>query len=506
MKSVERQAGMLKKNHTEKLENTLKKVYLKLRKSAIQEYDKKNYEMSVKYIKTLSRLMYTYNLKYNDIEMEELLNKISKNCFHIKKYTADEKKVLFIDTQGMDRRGLSLIYVDALAELGYTVIYVTENINKSNYSRIERIVKKSNGCVYIVNTSEQIKKANRMISIVKKEKPSKMLLHTFPDDTANAMVYYACDGIAERYRINLTDHAFWIGTKAMDYLIEFRNLGGVKSVRKRKIPKEKLLLLPYYPSDNSEVKFKGFSFDSVGKRIIYTGGSTYKLNGSELWFKIIKHILDKYDDTIVYYNGNANDKELINWIKSNGYTDRFIYEAEREDFEEVMKRCYVYVNTYPVSGGLMTQYAVKNGKIPISLVTDVEGMKQLFIDPKAETEFLSDDYNKIIEYTDKILSDENELIKCQEEIKDYIIKKEDFEEGLRNVLENKYTKYKLDVKQKDTFDYKRISLERGVQNDSLLISMLDRYISGLAFSKFKLLYINYKVKEMLKNGGKNAGN
>lgn len=41
MKSVERQAGMLKKNHTEKLENTLKKVYLKLRKSAIQEYDKK---------------------------------------------------------------------------------------------------------------------------------------------------------------------------------------------------------------------------------------------------------------------------------------------------------------------------------------------------------------------------------------------------------------------------------------------------------------------------------
>lgn len=506
MKSVERQAGMLKKNHTEKLESTVKKVYSKLRKLAIQEYDKKNYEMSVKYIKTLSRVMYTYNLKYNDNEMEELLNKISKKCLKINNYIANEKKILFIDTQGKDRRGLSLIYVDALVESGYSIIYVTENINKSNYARIERLVKKSNGCIYIVNSSEQIKKAKRMISIIKKEKPSKMLLHTFPDDIVNAMVYYACDGIAERYRINLTDHAFWIGTKAMDYLIEFRNLGGVKSVKKRKIPKEKLLLLPYYPSDNSEVKFKGFSFDSEGKRIIYSGGSTYKLAGSNLWFKIIKHILDNFDDTIVYYNGNANDKELINWIKSNGYTDRFIYEAEREDFEDVMKQCYVYVNTYPVSGGLMTQYAVKNGKVPISLVTDVEGMKQLFINPKAEMEFLSDDYNKIIEYTDKILSDEKELIKCQEEIKEYIIRKEEFEEGLRNVLENKHTKYELDVKQKDTFDYKCISLERGVQNNSLLISMLDRYISGLAFSKFKLLYIRYKVKEMLKNGGKNAGN
>lgn len=506
MKSVERQDGMLKKNHTEKLECTVKKVYSKLRKSAIQEYDKKNYEMSVKYIKTLSRVMYTYNIKYNDNGMEELLEKISKKCLKINKYTANEKKILFIDTQGKDRRGLSLIYVDALMESGYNIIYVTENINKSNYTRIERLVKKSNGCVYVVNSNDEIKKAKRILSIIKKEKPSKMLLHTFPDDTVNAMVFYACAGIAERYRINLTDHAFWIGTKAMDYLIEFRNLGGVKSVKKRKIPEEKLLLLPYYPSDNSEVKFKGFAFDIEGKRIIYSGGSTYKLAGSDLWFRLIKHILDNYDDTIVYYNGNANDKELINWIKSNGYTGRFIYEAEREDFEDVMKRCYVYVNTYPVSGGLMTQYAAKNGKVPISLVTDVEGMKQLFISPKAEMEFLSDDYNKIIEYTDKILSDEKELIRCQEEIKEYIIKKEDFEEGLRSVLENKYTKYKLNVKQRDTLDYKSISMERGVQNYSLLISMLDRYISGLAFSKFKLLYFSNKVKEMLGNGGKDAGN
>lgn len=57
----------------------------------------------------------------------------------------------------------------------------------------------------------------------------------------------------------MTDHAFWLGRFAFDYCIEFRVYGYNISIQKRKIEKEKILMLPYYPVIRKE-KYQGLPF------------------------------------------------------------------------------------------------------------------------------------------------------------------------------------------------------------------------------------------------------
>lgn len=44
-----------------------------------------------------------------------------------------------------------------------------------------------------------------------------------------------------KYLINLTDHAFWLGTSCTDYLVEFRNYGINVSRSKRGLPLSAIL-------------------------------------------------------------------------------------------------------------------------------------------------------------------------------------------------------------------------------------------------------------------------
>lgn len=467
----------------------VKSVYLKLRKLAEKEYNNQNYELSLKYIRTLGKYMYTYNLTYCDNRIEMLLKKISEKCIRINSYTKNKNSILFYDAWGVERRGLSFIYIKALVELGYRITYITGNLNKSEYSGIEELVLKSCGKVYVVSGSEEIKKAKRIAYIVRNEKPEYMFVHTLPNDVAINMVSYACENINQRYMINLTDHAFWIGTKSFDYYVEFRELGCVKSYKKRHIPKEKLMILPYYPINLDEKKFKGFSFSTEGKKMIYSGGATYKIDGSDKYLKIVSHILDNYEDTILYYTGEGENEEKIHeWINSNNYKDRFILQSEREDFIEVMKRCYFYLSTYPIAGGLMIQYAVKNGKIPITLSEAPEHLSEILINYPNDGEYITNDYERIIGLIDKLLKDESEVKKLEDGLKYMVISEKEFCEELKNCIIRHETKYDVNISKKDNFNYTKLSLDR-VENDyELLINILNTYIQNLAKNKFVWLY------------------
>lgn len=468
----------------------IKSIYLKLRRQAEKEYNSQNYEMSLKYIKTLSRYMYIYNLIYSDNKMENLLSNISKKVIKIKPYDSIKKNVLYYDFIGLDNRGLSYIYIKALVCLGYRIIYITENKKKSQFSGIEKMVLDSGGKIYVVDGSEEIKKAKRIAYIVQTEKPENMFIYASCDDVAMMLVSYACDKIINRYMINLTDHAFWIGTKALDYCIEFREIGYVKSYQKRHIPQKKLIILPYYPINLDEKVFKGFSFNTKGKRIIYSGGSIYKIEGSDKYLKIVSHILDNYSDTILYYTGKGKAAEKIKeWIKINNYENRFILQSEREDFAEVMKRCYFYLNTYPVAGGLMTQYAVKNSKIPVSLADTPEHIRELLINCPKNCEYITNDYDKIIELIDKLLEDENELKRIEQDLNQMVMTEEKFVDGLKDCIIKHDTKYKGNAYKNDYFNYTKISLERANDDYALLINTLNMYIPDLVKNRFIWLYL-----------------
>lgn len=74
-------------------------------------------------------------------------------------------------------------------------------------------------------------------------------------------------GCMKRYQINLTDHAFWLGAHAFDYVLEFRDFGANVSRQYHHIAPHKILKQPYYPYIDRTLSFQGFPFENYGGRV-----------------------------------------------------------------------------------------------------------------------------------------------------------------------------------------------------------------------------------------------
>ena len=77
-----------------------------------------------------------------------------------------------------------------------------------------------------------------------------MFFYSLPDDVVGTTVMHFYDGYLMRYQINLTDHAFWLGSYCIDKCIDFRNYGAKISYEYRKIDSKKIVIIPFYPSIN----------------------------------------------------------------------------------------------------------------------------------------------------------------------------------------------------------------------------------------------------------------
>jgi hypothetical protein len=114
-------------------------------------------------------------------------------------------------------------------------------------------------------------------------KPEKAFLHLYPSSVVAVTVWNSLKEVI-RYQINLSDHAFWLGTKCINYSLEFRNYGCTVSYEKRNLSEDKLLIQPYYPIMQCE-SFIGFPQHIADDAIkIFTGGSYYKMYGKSDFF------------------------------------------------------------------------------------------------------------------------------------------------------------------------------------------------------------------------------
>ncbi|MBQ4068846.1 MAG: hypothetical protein IJC76_06305 [Lachnospiraceae bacterium] len=479
-----------------KFENTVKNVYIRLKNIVEKEYKKKDYEKVLLHISILSNYMYKYNLVYADKRLDEILMNIGNKYKNIKKYQAEEKTVVLYDWFGLDNRCLSLIYAKALNELGYKIIYITVNKNRRNYERIHKEVIKSGGKLYVIPQESNIRMIKTIYKIISKEKPRYAFLHDAIKDVSGKAAFSALDGIVERYQIVLSDHAFMLGTKAFDYSIEFRDIGYAKSYRKRKIEKEKLVILPFYPAPNMEIEFNGFPFETAGKRIIYSGGFLYKIYGKDEYFNMASYILDNFDDTIIYYTGNGDAGFLIDWIKKKGYENRFYYEPERTDLEQVIRRCYFFLNTYPVGGGLMAQYAIQNGKIPVSLADDKQQIIQLFL-KNNKYDFVFENYDDAIKKIDELLRNKGAVDILESEIEKLIISEKEFTVELSKIMDSHTSKYTKGIDMNDYMDYKRMSLDRYKNDYKLLLELISTRDNNLKY-KFLDIYVLSLLQKYMK--------
>ena len=413
----------------------LEKIECKLKKIIKKEMLSESYDSALNTISLCASILYLSNIKYFDEFLELSLSKISKKvCPTQKKYIASDV-ILYYDGLGFDERGLSLIYTKALSERK-KLVYVTYNEYTDRIPKIKEILSENNCKIYYIDR-KGLNKTKQILSlkkIVDKTTPSTFILYAYPDDVIATTLLFAYENLFQRIQINLTDHAFWLGSMCIDKCIEFREYGANISFEYRHIESNKIFLVPYYPKINSKIKFEGFPFENWNHlKVIFSGGSVYKTHSQDnAYYDIVRYILDNHNDSVFLYAGNGESKKMSKLVKD--YPSRVAWISERKDFYQIIEKSFFYLNTYPVIGGMMTQYAAMAGKIPLTLMNSssrniLENQEKLGINFYA----ISDAEKEI----DKLFIDSAYKLNKEHLLKKSVPDENEFKLKLYSVLENR---------------------------------------------------------------------
>ena len=162
--------------------------------------------------------------------------------------------------------------------------------------------------------------------------------------------------------LNLT-FTYWMGASFIDYCFEFRPYGMTVSLEKRGLKPEQCLALPFYPISPIMQEFAGIPDIPQNAVKIFTGGALYKMLGrNDIFFNILERLLAIGSNIYIFVAGFSQDKRFDDKIASLEGRERILQIGVRKDIDAVFDHCDIYLGTYPMTGGLMVQYAAKHGK------------------------------------------------------------------------------------------------------------------------------------------------
>ena len=346
--------------------NDIKNAYRGVKAHAIRAYKDGDYERSMHYVRHCATIAQQFNWIYADEELEDLLKEMStKIITPSTSYTPIENRVVLFDDFCVSFI-LALQYLEALVEAGKEVMYLTLSQHDERFANITSTIKEKYPAVKIVSVTQQsiIKTSVDIYNEIMSFSPQKILFHM----TANSLAFpavYALPRSIDTYIINLADQTFWLGAKAIKYVLEFRQFGVSVSQQRRGILPHQQLLVPFYPivDDNP---FQGFPNECTeeGKVLIFSGGDIYKvLDEKRMYWHLVKRILDTFSEVVFLFatkEDNLGTQFLQKFITDNHFEGRIVYTKFRPDINEVMAHADIFMGTCPVCGSLMSQLAARN--------------------------------------------------------------------------------------------------------------------------------------------------
>lgn len=434
----------------------------KLKRIIKRSVEQKKNEKAIAGLFSLSSMLYLWNQKYKDNDIEQsiiLLTEEFRKKVSLKKKIKDNSElcVMFYDSFGDDLRGLAAIYLKALAKLNCRLVYVTCRSAIGKQPIITGILNDAGASIEYIDTKSRYDKAIREIyDIYSEYQPDVAFEYITPWDIAGIIAFGMFENTC-RFIINLTDHAFWSGLNSFDYCIEFRDYGANISEKYRAIPKDKIIKLPYYPYINDDVEFKGFPFDAAGKKVIFSGGSLYKTLGkNNLYYSMVADILDLNKDIVFLYAGAGDDTELKKLMRI--YPDRVFHIGERNDLIRIMENSYLYLSTYPMTGGLMSQYAAVCGCFPVTLKHNDDANGILLNEDELGAFF--DTKEELIAEVKSLI--ENPEYKRSKEIllQNSVISEDEFTDELKRIIIHKSSNYKIMNQELNLHDFQETYVQR----------------------------------------------
>lgn len=447
-------------DNTEKKKKAVDSAVRRLHKIAEKSIKKRNYETALEAISACAELEYYWNQFYVDEHLEKLLSDMQKDVVEtpLQKKGTNKQTILFYDGFGYDTRGLMLNYIDALLSLGYRVVYVTVENAKGRQPTLNKITAQQNFVwEYLPASLKTVVRIQHLNKIFAKYHPSKAFLYTLPYDVAGVVVFASYQGIVERYQINLTDHAFWLGKYAFDYCIEFRDYGASVSKEYRGIDPAKLIKLPLTPYVDDTADFEGFPFDPEGYKVVFSGGGLYKtFDEDNTYYKLVEDMLRHDEKVLFLYAGFGDDSELKKLMEK--FPGRVWHIDERRDLYQLMGHIYFYLSTYPMAGGLMTQYAALAGRVPVTLGEGDE-LKGLLCVPE-NCQYLFRTKEEVQKEIYKLLDDSKYVKARGQQFKASIPGKKQFGDALGQIFREHESPYMIRYEKIETEEFIREYLYR----------------------------------------------
>lgn len=395
---------------------------------------KKKYNDALIYIKAAAWVKYDFFIGYKDEELELFLRSIAQEI-PCTKYEKRNNSIAFIDAFSKDTQGLSAQYIDAIISTGYRLLYLYENEFSQNSSLFFTLSSYKN--VELRRVPEDLKEIDKSIWIynaIVDFGADKVLSHLLPNSALECVALYALPKEICRFQINLTDHAFWLGTGCSDYTIEFRQIGCSLSSKEREFRKEQILLLPFYPVKNN-IPFEGFPISKEDGVIIFSGGAYYKvIDKNDTFFKLAKLILDRNPNAFILFATQDSQFMVKNKVNQYELGNRFILMPFRKDIAAIFENIDIYLNTYPFGGGLMCQYAANYG-IPILNYKD-ESIEEC-VGQKDKVSFTSKTENSFIKEACRLCSDTSYRKEKGELIRKAVITVNEFNSYFEKMLNEK---------------------------------------------------------------------
>lgn len=340
-----------------------------IRKKAAKSLRKGAYADAVRYLDACSNLASQFNLQYADDEIELILKIIAeKTVKQVGEYSPLPDHWVFYD-DFCTTYVLGLQWLEAMALSGRQVLYVTTrdvNAESRHKNILDRVEEYPNVTVEIIPQGNVFVRAQALYDVIVRSQASKIVLHKRPTRSVIDIVLPVLPVGLTRYVINLSDQTFWLGARSVDFCLEFRQFGASVSLQRRGLKKEQLLMIPFYPADDRNA-FAGFPLEcTADKTIIFSGGDFYKtLDEKRVYWRLVKHILDKYPQVVFLFatkNNSGSGNDIQCFIEDNHFEGRFVYINFRPDIYQVIAHCDIYMGTSPTSGSLMSQLAAINAK------------------------------------------------------------------------------------------------------------------------------------------------
>lgn len=449
------------------------------KKSAMKMFQNNNFEKCLSYIALSAKIAYQFNWIYSDNELEELVSNVSKSLMKpVGKYNSIKNRYVFYDSFSTDNRALTQQYIRALMVSNCDLLYITETTKDNKQGK--DIFTELRSCdkveIWEVPQNIEIEKQIKLIyDKIISFAPEKLFIHIHPWSVNALVAFYALPKQIIKYKINLTDHAFWLGNECLDYSIEFRSRGCTISTEMRNIKENRLLCLPYYPITNNK-SFQGFPEEcSPDKVIILSGGSVYKVYGKNWeYFELVKRLIHENPSVVFLFAGAGDMEPMQQFIKKNNLEKRFLMIGNRTDIEEVFKHCDIYMGTFPNGGGLMSQLAAYYEKPIIAYTTEeLGGFVEQFVCHNNLASITYMDENAFLKKAKRLITDECYRIQKGKELKECLITQQQFETAFAKTISLNTTTYSfehietnfnarfelhLELENNFQFDYKRLMI------------------------------------------------